>query len=136
VALPPTRRHSSRGRTSPFLRIKRIQAANTQIRQPLTLQKREPRPKREGFYRPQRGQLFIAIALLPVKLRPLRLMAAPQKRIKSIIQRKGNIENSRAGRGGKSSDRQSRKRSSAVETDSTQTSTVVKPTDYTGYWRK
>ncbi|MCS5947127.1 hypothetical protein LNP25_30805 [Klebsiella variicola subsp. variicola] len=31
----------------------------------------------ERFYRPQRRQFLIAIALLPVKLRPLRLLAAP-----------------------------------------------------------
>ena len=79
--------------------MKGVKAANSQIVTPLLAQKSVRLLKgSKDLHRPQRGQLFIAAALLPVELRPLRLMRAPQKGIKCAIQREGDIENSRAGR--------------------------------------
>lgn len=68
----------TRQRQAALLRFKRIQAADTQILPAGLALKAVRRVEREkGFYRPQRRQFLIAIALLPVKLRPLRLLAAP-----------------------------------------------------------
>jgi hypothetical protein len=66
--------------------MKRVQAANSQIVTPA----KSVRPSRkQSFYRPQRGQLFIAIALLPVELRPLRLMAHHRSGSKASFSGKG-----------------------------------------------
>jgi hypothetical protein len=67
----------TRQRQAALLRFKRIQAADTQILPAGWRKSGSPRRARKGFYRPQRRQFLIAIALLPVKLRPLRLLAAP-----------------------------------------------------------
>jgi hypothetical protein len=106
VALPPTDATPAAADQQALLRIKRIQAANTQILTPLLAQKRAPASRKERFLPPPARPVLHRHCAAASKTAATALMAAPQKRIKSVIQRKGISKIRVPGDGGNASSRQ------------------------------
>jgi hypothetical protein len=76
----------TRQKEAALLRVKGVQAADAGITCRMFCAKTaRPTPERKMGDRPQRGQLFITVTLLPVKLRITLLLAKPGERVEGVV---------------------------------------------------